>query len=42
MEGGTGEASSSSWRGRHAFHREGGRDRGGVVILRAVEGRGEP
>ena len=41
-EGGTGEASSSSGRRRLAVHREGARgwDRGGVVILRAVEARG--
>ena len=36
----TGYASSSSGRRRHAVHREGGRDRGGVVIIRAAEGRG--
>ena len=41
-EGRTGEASSSSWRRRLAVHREGGRDRGGVVILRAAEARGPP
>ena len=41
-EGGTGEASSSSGRWRLAVHREGGRHRGGVVILRAAEARGPP
>ena len=40
-EGATGEVSSSSGRGRLAVHREGGRDRGGV-ILRAAEARGPP
>ena len=40
-ESGTGEASSSGQR-RLAVHREGGRDRGGVVILRAAEARGPP
>ena len=41
-EGGTGEASSSSGRRRLAVHREGGWDRGGVVIFRAAEARGPP
>ena len=41
-EGATGEASSSSGQRRLAVHREGGRDRGGVVILRAAEARGPP
>ena len=40
-EGGTGEASSSSGRRRLAVHREGGWDRGGI-ILRAAEARGPP
>ena len=40
-EGGTGEASSSSWRRTLAVHREGGRDRGGV-LLREAEARGPP
>ena len=40
-EGGTGEVSSSGRR-RLAVHREGGWDRGGVVILLAAEARGLP
>ena len=40
-EGGTGKASTSGRR-RHAVHREGGLDRGGVVILRAAEARRPP
>ena len=40
-DGGTGEASSSGRR-RHAVLRDGGWDRGGVVILRAAEARGPP
>ena len=41
-EGATGEASSSSGQRRLTVHREGGCDRGGVVILRAAEARGPP
>ena len=41
-EGATGEVSSSSGRRRLAVHREEGCDRGGVVILRAEEARGQP
>ena len=41
-EAGTWEASLSSGRRRLAVHREGGRDRGGVVILWAGEARGPP
>ena len=36
-EGGSGVKASSSWRQRHAVHREGGWDQGGVVILREAE-----
>ena len=42
MEGGTGEASSSSVVRRLAVNREGGCDRGGVVFIRAAEARGLP
>ena len=41
-EGVTGEVLSSSGRRRLTVHREGGCDRGGVVILRAAEASGPP